>query len=528
MKYSKEREKVDAYFNNQLIVRKGFKPIDITKGIDWNYQHSDNANTYQTYLHSLSIVDALVIISKYDDNEILQKYARDIILDWNKTDHAKGKNHAWKEHPVSSRLNYLIDFQNLSERYKLSNKLFNRMIIEHCEFLFNERNYKFNNHGLMMDYSLLNASSYIVDKEKKTKYIDKALYRVRYALRRDFTRRGVHLENSPEYHRMVLSIFKKIENKLKELRVPIGKEEKSILNLAQEFKNYMIQPNLVYPIIGDTGHINDTKIKKNYKNFYDTESGIGIFNNFNKSNPEKSTMLTFKSGYFSKTHKHYDDLSVTLFMSGQELLSDSGKYSYASKDPIRQHIISPQAHNTIGIPGKKYKLIDSINEQSQLKLTGYRTNKDYIFSSGINRLYEGVNLIRYNILTKDDLYIVADRMVSKNNENVQQNFNINENATISRIDNLTYEISLGQEEFIIKTFERFNTSITSSIEKGYISRKFNNYIENSRITFNQQTDNATFITAIFNKKNIDNIGDIKLHNNQIIFNQNNKEIRVDL
>src|SRR5699024_169343 len=167
MKYSKEREKVDAYFNNQLIVRKGFKPIDITNGIDWNYQHSDNANTYQTYLHSLSIVEALVIISKYDSNENLQKYARDIILDWNKTDHAKGKNHAWKEHPVSSRLNYLIDFQNLSERYKLSDKLFNRMIVEHCEFLFNERNYKFNNHGLMMDYSLLNASSYIVDKEKK-------------------------------------------------------------------------------------------------------------------------------------------------------------------------------------------------------------------------------------------------------------------------------------------------------------------------------------------------------------------------
>lgn len=528
MKYSKEREKVDAYFNEQLIVRKDFQPINISKGIDWNYQHTDNANTYQTYLHSLSIIDALVIISRYDNNEILLKYARDIILDWNNTDHTKGKNHAWKEHPVSSRLNYMIDFQNLAEKYKISENIFNRIIIEHCDFLYNERNYKFNNHGLMMDYALLNAASYISDNELKNKYIDKALYRVRYSLRRDFTRRGVHLENSPEYHRMVLSIFRKIENKLKELRTSIGKEEKSILKLAQEFKNYIIQPNLIYPIIGDTGHINDRKIKKNYKNFYDTESGIGIFNNFNKNNPEKSTMLTFKSGYFSKTHKHYDDLSVTLFMSGQELLSDSGKYSYASKDPIRQHIISPQAHNTIGLPGKTYQLLDPINEQSKLKLTGYRTNKDYIFSSGINRLYDGVNLIRYNILTKDDLYIVVDRMVSKNVEAVQQNFNINENAIINKVDELTYEVSLGDETFIIKSFERFNTTIESSIEKGYISRKFGNYTESSRITFNQSSENATFITAIFNKKNIDSVGEIRLYNNQIIFNQNNKEIRVDL
>lgn len=528
MKYNKDREKVDAYFNNQLIVRKGFDSIDISKGIDWNYQHPKNANTYQTYLHSLSIVEAMIIISKVDKNEILQKYAREIILDWNKTDHTKGKNHAWKEHPVSSRLNYLIDFQNLANKYTIPEKTFNKMIIEHCEFLFNEKNYKFNNHGLMMDYSLLNASSYISDTERKTKYIDKALYRVRYALRRDFTRRGVHLENSPEYHRMVLTIFKKIENKLKEIRTPIGKEEKAILNLAQEFKSYMIQPNLIYPIIGDTGHINDTKVKKNFKNFYDTESGIGIFNNYNKNNPEKSTMLTFKSGYFSKTHKHYDDLSITLYMDGKEILSDSGKYSYAGKDPIRQHIISPQAHNTIGLPGKKYKLVDPINEQSKIKLTGYRTNKDYIFSSGINRLYDGVNLIRYNILTKDDLYIVVDRMVSKNIEKVQQNFNINENAVIDKIDELTYEVSLGEETFIIKSFERFNTTITSSIEKGFISRKFGDYTENSRVTFNQNSDNATFITAVFNKKNIDSVGEIKLYNNQIIFNQNHKEIRVDL
>lgn len=528
MKLIKEREKVDAYFNNQLLVRKGFESIDISKGINWNYQHIDNANTYQTYLHSLTIVDALVKIAKYDENNSLLKEAKKIILDWNNADHTDNRNYAWKEHPVSSRLNYLIDFQNVSEKYKIPDKIFNQLLVEHCEFLYTEKHYRFNNHGLMMDYSLLNASAYIIDKEKKTKYIDKALYRIRYALRRDFTRRGVHLENSPEYHRMVLTFFRKIEWKLKELRTPLGKQEKAILNLAQEYKSYIIQPNQEYPIIGDTGTIKDVKITKNYNNFYDVDSGIGIFNNYNKNNPEKSTMLTFKSGYFNKTHKHYDDLSITLFMDGQELLSDSGKYSYAGKDPIRRHIVSSKAHNTICIEGESYKLLNPIDEQSKLKLTGYKAKKDYILSAGMNKLYKDINLVRYNVLTKDNLYIIVDRMISNSIQTVQQNFNLNENAQLKKLDELTYEISLGDEYYIIKSFERRNTNVTSKLDVGYISRSFGSYKENQRITFNQKTKNATFITAVFNKKNIDNIGEVKLQNNKIIYEQNNREVKVEL
>lgn len=528
MKHSKEREKIEAFFENRLIVRKGFAPIDISKGIDWNHQHENNANTYQTYLHSLGIVNALIIISKADGNERLQKYARDIILNWYSIDHTKGNNHAWKEHPVSSRLNYILEFQKTSKNFKLPESLFEELVISHCDFLYNERNYRFNNHGLMMDYALLNAASFIKERDRKTMYVDKSLYRIRYALRRDFSRKGVHLENSPEYHRMVLVIFRKIERKLKELKTPLGKQETEILNLAQDYKNYVIQPNLLYPIIGDTGHIPDFKITKSFKDFYDSESGIAILNNKNNVVPENSTMLTFKSGYHSKTHKHYDDLSTTLFLDGKELLVDSGKYSYNSKDPVRQHIISPQGHNTICIKDESYKLTNPLKDQFSLKLLKLSKKKDYKLISGINKLYTDANLTRHNVLTKEKIYIVLDRVIGRDKIVSQQNFNINENATVNKLNKYTFEIIIEDETFILKTFKRHDAEIKSEIEKGYVSREFSKYVENRRIVLSQHSSNATFITAIFNKKNDEILDDVKLQNNKIIYTINGKNISIDL
>ena len=528
MKYIRANENVQSFLNNKLVVKRGFETLDISRGIDWNYQHKHNTATYQTYLHSLGIVNDLMTVSRKDENIELEKYAKDIILDWHKKNSLDSKNYAWKEHPVSSRINNIISFQSSSVKYKLSNRDFKNILISHCEYLNDERYYKFNNHGLMMDNALLNASKFIKDEDKKTLYINKALYRVRYAIRRDFSRKGVHLENSPEYHRMVLTIYKSVERKLKELKVKLGDQESEILKLAHDYKKRIIQPNQLYPMIGDTGKISDPKIKKDFRNFYDSEAGIAIFNNINEEDNQKSTMLVFKSGYHNKTHKHFDDLSSYLYIDGQELLIDSGKYSYSTKDPIRQHLISPKAHNTIFISGKDYKLVNPVKEQFKMKLTKSIIRPRYKLVVGVNKLYKGVSLTRYNILTKENIYIIIDRVVSADEEVSYQNFNLNEEAVVKKIDDLTYEVDLDTEQFLIQTFERYNSKLHSNIERGYISRSFANYQENNRVVFNQTSKNATYITAIYNKNNNKKLNEIKLRRNNLIYSIDGEETIVEL
>lgn len=526
MKLEKEREKVQAFLNNYLIVRKGFDPIDISNGIDWDYQHKKNANTYQTYLHSLGIVTDLLKVHKADNNPKLLKYAREIILDWHRKDHTKSKNYAWKEHPVSSRVSNIIEFQEGSGDFKIDNETFSKIIVDHCEYLYDEKYYKFNNHGLMMDYGLLHASKYVTDKRLKRIYTDKAIYRVRYALLRDFTRRGVHLENSPEYHRLVLALFRKIDKVVKELKLTIGKDESEIIKLAINYKNHIIQPNQYYPMIGDTGSIHDPKIKKNYSDFVDYDAGISILNNENEENAIESSMLTFKSGYHKKTHKHNDDLSVTLYLKGQELLVDSGKYSYDGKDKVRQHLVSPRGHNTVCIAHKNYKLTNPIKEQDNIKLTKYIRKKDYKLVSGVNKMYENASMTRHNILTHNDIYFVIDRVVAKEKGLFYQNFNLNEKAEVKEINKLTYEILLNNKKYILKTFERYDSKLMSEINKGFISRQFGSYETNNRILIKQTLKNSTFITAILPKEHEEFLTDVTFLNGSLKYKFDDKKYEV--
>src|SRR5699024_6458251 len=144
----------------------------------------------------------------------IKNKARNLIFYSMKKDHKLGKNQDWKEHPVSSRINNIINFQTTETKYKLCKRTYGKILISHCKYLSNEKNYKFNNHGLMMDNALINAASHLPDEEKRKLYIDKAVYRIRYAIQRDFSRYGVHLENSPEYHRMILMLYSNIEKNL--------------------------------------------------------------------------------------------------------------------------------------------------------------------------------------------------------------------------------------------------------------------------------------------------------------------------
>jgi len=520
------KDKVDSYLEGKLIVRKGFEPIDISKGLNWGYRHKKNANTYQTYLHSLGIIKDLMVIGELDSNEQLISDARDIIMDWHETDHNVSGSYAWAEHPVSSRLGVIIEFQTAEHDYKLHEKVFEELLTSHCEFLFDEKNYKMNNHGLMMDNALLDACIHLKDKKQRKLYIDKVLYRIRYAFYRDFTRKGTHLENSPEYHRLVLALFRKIKKSLSQNKIKLDEDLSILIDRAIEYKSYIIKPDNTYPRIGDTGAIGDKRLKKNFKSFIDYEAGIAILQNKDNDESLNSGFMTFKSGYQSKTHKHLDDLSVTLYADGHDILIDSGKYSYDRKDPIRQYVTSPEGHSSIFLADQKYKLTHPLLDQDEMKITKFVVNKEYKHAVGINNLYPETNLKRFIVLTKENILLLVDRAVSKNVEKIRQNFCINEDAEIIQIDELKYEIIINDERYILESFVRLREKITSQVTKGYVSHKFSTYVENGNITFNQESENATFLTVLYNKKYESALADIKMFNSRLSYKLFDKQFTI--
>src|SRR5699024_2263045 len=169
------------------------------------------------YLHALEYVGYLALEGKESGEERYFDKALQIINSWIQINCGKYIEHSWNEHAVSYRLNNLILFQESAPNsYKIQNEKFDSLIKMHCEYLADEKNYKPNNHGILMDESLFNASFYIKDKILNELYRNLALSRVKLALYRDFSRKGLHSENSPEYHRMMVIVFSRLNELLKE------------------------------------------------------------------------------------------------------------------------------------------------------------------------------------------------------------------------------------------------------------------------------------------------------------------------
>ncbi|TVT28885.1 hypothetical protein FO441_00980 [Salinicoccus cyprini] len=496
VKISKER--IDSYLKGALTVKYNLDTIDVTDGIDWDYVHSHNSNTYQTYLHSLNILKDFTRLCSTGVNNYTQ-YGKALIENWIENNKEENSlNHAWNEHAVSSRIINIIDFQESHQSEGLERNMFNDMLLAHCKYLNDEKNYKLNNHGLMMDNALLYASRHLRDENLKTAYVDKVLYRIKYALYRDFSRKGVHLENSPEYHRVALILLTNIEKTLDKLALSLGKDATALLKRARLYRTYIMKPDCSYPLIGDTGTIQEKNVTKNYADFIDYDAGIAILQNKNNEKRINSGWMTFKSGYHSMTHKHRDDLSVTLYLDGHDVLIDSGKYSYKKDDPIRQYLVSPDAHNTVSVSGKDYHLSNPMEEQFGLKISKYMKKGKHKIISGVNKLYTDINIIRHSVFTEDNILFIIDHVSGSEVEIFKQNFHFNTEANVDKVEDFAYEIHIGNDKYILKSFMLNEESSGTELLEGKVSRSFSNYDKINKVSFSKVTKKDVFITALYN------------------------------
>lgn len=486
------------YKEGSLVISKNLDHLNIKKGINWNHKHEKSSKTYQVYLHSLPIIRSLVFASVRLKDESYLEDARKLILLWNSRTHNSLVSEAWHEHAVSSRLKNIIHFQERAKEYKLDDVTYQEILLKHCEFLSVKKNYKENNHGIMMDSSLIRASQRLTDKKLKQRYLETAYYRVKMAYYRDFSKMGVHLENSPEYHKMVLNLLKNVSTSLTKQGYSLGKDFSSFITRANHYTKAIIKPDKKLPIIGDSSLYNE-KVEKSYLDFVDQEAGIFITQYRNKTNEKNSTWLAFKSGYRSKTHKHKDDLSIFYYLNGHDLLMDSGKYSYNLKDPIREYIVSPKAHSTIYLRDNEYKLTNEYSDQLKLKTTRYITRSDYKTSTGINNLYPNTNITRNVILTQDNLLIVSDILISKDQQDAVQNFVLPESAIVEKVSNQLFEVSIDDKVYVFQNHALDDEEINGEIEDGYLSYKFDTYVENKRIEFSKKGRRIYHLTTIHEK-----------------------------
>lgn len=512
-------EEASNIINEQYKLQKGLDEINFSKTIDWNYKHTISSNTFQLYLHTLNFNNNLVkAFIKTGETKYIVK-AKNIIENWIKENinPEEKVNYAWYDHTVSSRLQNLLYFQaNAPTKYRIKKKFFSKVFEKHLEYLRKYKNYTENNHGIMMDRALVIGSLFLEDEEVKNEYLMLAKNRIEKAILRDYSYKNVHLENSPDYHRMVTNWLNKVVKLFDDIKMPLSSKYKNTLKGAEVYNGIVVNYNKEYPMIGDTAY-GTTKIRKQHNDFIDYEAGMGVFNDRNTQ-----STLVFNCGFKNLTHKHKDDLSLTLSIEREQLFVDSGKYNYNRNDIIRKYMLSPEAHSTIFVLNKDYTL----NYDSKIEITSSFIHKDYKVLKGIHKGYRDINLERTIVFLDDGIYIIVDKASSNEENTYVQNFVLDDKVIFENLGTRKYLLTTPNKKQY--TLQEHSPVAASKILYGQksnamISKDFNKIEDTSRIEIRKKQRNSIFITSM--SPDSLEVDSIEFENGNLKINANN-QIRV--
>src|SRR5699024_9233763 len=126
----------------------------------------------------------------------------------------------WYDHTTAQRTQVLIYYLSVAQKLErdIDYKMYKKLLVKHGNIMMDDSIYNYNNHGLMMDRSLMVLGNILNDVLYKEKGKSRALNTFWYS----FSPQGIHLENSPQYHNMVVRMYVDIEKYLNNRNDSLG------------------------------------------------------------------------------------------------------------------------------------------------------------------------------------------------------------------------------------------------------------------------------------------------------------------
>ena len=263
-------------------------------------------------------------------------------------------------------------------------------VVLHQQHIFADRAFAaHNNHGFYTAIGQLRMARRLTDLPGMTALADQGRDRLARVMATQFGEDGGHLEHSPDYHRMLLeSAAYALDDGL--LTDPALSTR---LELAHEVLGWFVRPDRTLVQIGDSPErtmdhescptsnpATEFLISAGALGLPATETmrilpdtGYAVVRDPQPQagdDPLRSSYLTLMAGFHSRTHKHADDLSMTWFDGGQEILLDAGRFGYVDalpadsplrlegffySRPERQYVEGTRAHCTVEADGRDHE-----------------------------------------------------------------------------------------------------------------------------------------------------------------------------
>lgn len=419
---------VDAWIKDNV-------PFDLSR-FDWGGAYGESPTTFQLYLQGLKPVSYLVGAYVLTRERRYYALAVKMFESWVRYEagvRSRDNVYTWDQHAAALRSENILCLLTVGLESRLLSaraaKAMERILVRHGDYLADWKNYlPAENHGVFQDRALLYLGYALRNEEWVEIAIDRAFAQWDALFDSDMA----CVENSFLYHRVNKDLFIEIACLLVGKGRSEGEELQNKIMRAEDFMGYALMPNGVCPPYGDT-------LRDDYSHcaFLDAEGVLAYSSRKGESGAmpksasiaypqsglyfgrehwgrsrgafEDAVWTMFRAGYSSITHRQADDNSFMLYARGHEVFTDAGIYNYMYRHPMRRHVRSALAHNTLVVDEKSYDFLQIGNSGMAgfcHVSIGDGTAPDYIV--GFNSLHFGVVHFRHFVYWKTVLVIVDE------------------------------------------------------------------------------------------------------------------------
>lgn len=336
----------------------------------------------------------------------------------------------WKDDAVSFRAfriaivtRHILSSSDYSEEEKQAAR---NAINLHYNELIDDKKFKKNNHGLFQVRGLMTIStihSDILDLNTARDYVEK---KVNYLWGQQYGKQGIHLENSPGYHQLIIKEFDEI------LRSPEFKGCEFIyckedVEKVIDNTKYFFHPNGASTLFGDS-NLSIKELARFTGDRLFNEAGYAFL--AGQDETANNSYLAVRTGFPSNIHRHSDDFSFEWSERGQVILQDSGRYSYEYENPMRVFLTSSRAHNTVTVNGENYPWWGQYDKKRDFyegavkQYLGDSVTAEIELEKEFSSLEVNFNR-RFELVRGKELKVI-DRLSSKNENSYEQWFHLAE------------------------------------------------------------------------------------------------------
>ena len=526
----------DLILKDSIIVLHSFEPqyIPIEK-ITW-LEDPLNNQTWQAYYENLFFVSILNhTYYSYGDNQYHQKakaYVSSYVKAHSSLDE-ETSNQTWEIGAVGLRTGHLLqtlynELQQEDPDTEFIQEVFNLLSLS-ATFMLDPIHYAPTNHSLIMDRSLLALAK--ITKSNPLLYA--AIYeptatRTLETIDHLIDDSGLAKEHSTTYHLYNHNLDKKIMDLLEKedinpaLQLKLLKKNDVLLQL--------VKPDLTFPIWGDSAieYLNAHLAERfgNDQRILDVMSGkrlpsiINFENNIAtlRTQADDSSYVAIFASYYSRTHKHNDDLQFIFQTLGIDILTDQGYYGYEKEH--RPYLSSVFAHNSIAINNSDYVLG---KEGQYSKLTGYTKNNGVEFVSGEHTMYDSITVKRKLYFIEPNVIVLEDWAESKYPglvKNISQQFNFGEKATNVEISENNAVVTFPKN--ITATVKSFTDNDKITLVESYRSRIQYSKVPIYQIKVQKDSNKLTTVIEVQSPAYKNPVSNISIQEGEIKYSKDGK------